>query len=189
MDVVVTGKNLEIPAQQRQYMERKLQRIARHLPAADQAQVQVAQEATRSQAQRIVVQATLNCNGTLLRGEERGANLQQAFDLVVDVLDRQALRYKGRLYKSEAAKRTAHRQSLREEELPADEEGEEAPATRSVVRTKRFTLAPMVQEDAAAQMELLGHTLFLFLNADTGEVNLLYTRTDGTYGIIEALVR
>ena|GEM_PF-7918 len=190
VDVVVSGKNVEVPSHLRQYMEQKLQRIAHHLPAAVEVHVQVAQEATRSQTDRMVVQATLNCNGTLLRGEERGANAQEAFDLVLDVLDRQAQRYKSRLYRSEVAKRKGNRESIRGVEGATEEEeeleGEEALAGVTLARRKRFALSPMTLEDARAQMDLLGHTFFLFLNDDTGEVNLLYTRRDGTYGLIEA---
>ena len=188
MDVVVTTKNVEVPPEVRQYMEKKLQRIARHLPAVSEAQIQVAQEATRSQMHRTVVQATINCKGTLLRGEERGPNVQEAFDVVVDVLDRQAQRHKSRLYRSEQTRRGRRGATIRETEAPvADFADEEEPfELGSVVRTKRFFLKPMNVEEAITQMDLLGHTFFLFLNNDTGEVNLLYSRRDGAYGIIEA---
>ena len=188
MDLIVTGRNLEVPGDVQEYMARKLQRVARYLPNITEAQVQVVRESTRSQKDRMVVQATLNHNGTLLRGEERGATIQAAFDLVSDVLDRQAQHYKGRLYKSEQARKGNRAANIREVGTLTPEPGEEALEERPVVRTKRFALQPMTVEEATTRMELLGHTFFLFLNSETGEINLLYTRRDGTYGILQAEV-
>jgi len=120
---------------------------------------------------------TIDSNGTLLRSEERGENLLTAIDKVVEVINRQIERYKGKLYDK------GRGSSLARAEF-SEEAAEEQPA-RKVVKVKQFTVKPMSAAEAIDQMELLGHDFFLFFNAESEELNLLYRRKDGNYGLIE----
>ncbi|GAG41306.1 unnamed protein product, partial [marine sediment metagenome] len=98
MELQITGKNVKLVPTARRYIERKLGKLSRHLPNIVESKVEVAEEKTKSPEQRFVIQVTIDSNGTLLRGEERGENLFVAIDKVVAVLDRQIERYKGKLY-------------------------------------------------------------------------------------------
>ena len=133
----------------------------------------------------------MKTGGATLRGQEAGQNLFAAIDAVTDVMDRQIRRYKGRVYRSSKAKKTARFQdALVEAQLPTlddEAEGDEEFLTDfgKVVRTKRFPMKPMTVDDAVSEMELLSHDFFLFRNLDSNEYNVVYRRHDGDYGIIE----
>lgn len=174
MDIQITGKHVEVSPTVQEYIERKLNKLGNHLSALDEFKVELGREQTRSPNDRFVVQVTVNCAGTLLRGESRAINLLSAVDEVTRVMDRQVERFKGRLFQRGKGV------SLRHLAPPA-----EAPR---IARVKRFPLHPLTPEEAAEQMEMLGHTFFLFLNPDTGTVNLIYHRQDGSYGLIEPVV-
>ena len=124
-----------------------------------------------------MAQITLDVNGTLLRGEDRGDVLFTVIDKVVAVIDRQIERYKGRHYKKGRGSSFTRGTS--------DELIEDDSLTNRVVKVKRFTVQMMLISDAIVQMELLGHDFFLFQNAETQGINLLYRRRDGNYSIIE----
>ncbi len=177
MELQITGKNLEILPPVRSRIERKLGRISRHLPNIIESKVEITEEKTRSPQQHFVAQVTINSNGTLLRGEERGEDLFTAIDRVFEVIDRQIKRYKGRLLKRGRGISLA-----RGEFSPGVET---APPPKGVIKVKRFAIKPMPADEAIDQMELLGHDFFLFFNADTEKINLLYRRRDGNYGLIE----
>jgi putative sigma-54 modulation protein len=175
MKLIVSGKNLEVSEGLKEYAEKKIGRLDRKLPALTEARVEFALEKTRNAAQREVVQVTLHANGAILRGEERASDFGTAVDKVVEKLERQIERYKGKHYKSRAQATRA-----------APPARETAPVeTPRIVRTKRFRTPPMTAEEAIEQMELLGHNFFLFSNRDTGAIQLLYRRNDGNYGLIE----
>jgi len=176
MELQITGKNLELTPAVRSYIERKLGNLNHYLPSITKSKVEVFQEKTKSPQQHFVVQATIDCGGTVLRGEERGADLFEAIDKVAAVVNRRIEHYKGKLYD-----KGKHSSSIRGE---LGEEVEAEPS-RTVVKVKRFAIKPMTVDEAIDQMELLGHDFFLFFNADTGELNLLYRRKDGDYGVIE----
>ncbi len=174
MDIQITSKNVEVPQSAQDYIERKLGKLARHLPAANEFKVEISQERTKSPGDRFVVQVTVNSAGSLLRGESRAVNMLTAVDEIAKVITRQAERFKGRLQQRGKVV------SLRRLSPP-----EEAP---TIARVKSFPVQPLAPEDAAEQMEMLGHSFFLFLNPETGSVNLIYRRQDGRYGLIEPTV-
>ena len=177
MELQITGQNIELLPMVRGRIERKLGKLNRHLPNIAGCKVELVEEKTKSPQQRFVAQITLDVNGTLLRGEERGDNLITAIDKVVAVIDRQIERYKGKLY--DKGRGTSFvRGNL-------GEETEGVGPDEKLVRVKRFAVKPMSVSDAIEQMELLGHDFFLFHNNETGELNLLYRRKDGNYSIIE----
>jgi len=182
MELQIFGKNLEISQAVQGYVQKKIGKLARYLPNITEAKVEIREEKTRSSQHSFTVQVTLNSKGTLLRGEERGENINVAVDAVSDVLARQIERYKGKLYKRGRGVSLAN-QALASEGATVSEEVEISP---KVVRVKHFVVKPMSVAEATGQMELLGHDFFLFMNADNDdELNLLYRREDGNYGLIE----
>ena len=176
MELQITGKNIELSPPVRSYIERKLSKLSRHLPNIIESVVEITEEKTKSPRQHFVVQVTVNSNGTLLRGEERGEDLFTAVDKVVAVMNRQIEHYKGKLYKKGRGSSFARGEFSQEVET--------APPPKRVIKVKRFAIKPMSVDEAIDQMELLGHDFFLFFNADTEELNLLYRRKDGNYGLI-----
>lgn len=183
MQLIITGKNMNVSDRIEDYVRRKMEKIDRHLHEPIEVRVELSREDTRSANQRQIAQITLSKNGTLIRAEERAAELRAAIDAVVDKLDKQIRRYKD--------KRVRKRRvgALKEAELESEMEpsSAEEPEGR-IVRVKRFRTEPMSEEDAIEQMELLGHSFFLFLNERTGELNVVYRRQDGNYGLLEAEV-
>jgi len=176
MELQITGKNIDLSPTVRRYVERKLVRLSRHLPNIVGFKVEIFEEKTKSPQQRFVVQATVDSSGTLFRSEERGEDLFTAIDKVAATMNRQIEHYKGKRY-----------DKGRGSSLARGEFSEEVAAQplRKVVKVKRFAVKPMSVAEAIDQMELLGHDFFLFFNADTEELNLLYRRKDGNYGLIE----
>jgi putative sigma-54 modulation protein len=187
MDIQITGKNLDILPAVRSYMTRKLGKVNRYLPTILSFEVVATEEQTRSPDQRFIVQVTVNNNGTLLRGEERGQDLYTATDKVAEVMNRQVEHYKGKLPYSK--KRATPSIRTNTTEVTAAVEAEAAEQGPRVVKTKRFDVKPMSLEEAIDQMELLGHDFFLFYNPDNNKMNLLYRRKDGNYGLIEPITK
>ncbi len=177
MELRITGKNIELSEEVTRYIERKLGKVSLRLPNVIESKVEIFEEKTRSPQQRFVVQATVNSNGTLLRGEERGEDLFKAVDKVAVVMRQQAMRYKEKLIDRGRGSSLAKGEP--------DEEIEPPSSLRKVVKVKRFLVKPMYLDEAIDQMELLSHDFFLFFNADSEKLNLLYQRKDGNYGLIE----
>ena len=191
MELHIHGKNLELDETTRDYVTRKVNRLGRHLPSITTATIELARENTRAREERFVAQATLDIDGTALRGEERGATALAAVDSVIHVVNRRIQRYKGKLYKSEQVRKAGKNVSIRDAEVSSvptldgttDDELHEA--LGRVVRLKRYPIKPITLDEAALQMELLGHDFFLFLESQTESYNLLYRRRDGDYGLIQ----
>jgi putative sigma-54 modulation protein len=177
MELQITGKNIDISPSLRRHIERKLKKLNRHLPNITEAKLEIFEENTKSPEQHFGVQVTIDSNGTLLRGKERGQDLFTAIDKVAEVMNRQIEHYKGKRYEKGRGNSLARGE-------PA-EEAEPASPSRKIAKVKRFAVKPMSTAEAIDQMELLGHDFFLFFNADTEEINLLYRRKDGDYGLIE----
>ena len=178
MELQITGKNMELSPEIRHYIERKLGKLSHHLPRIVEAKVEVVEEKTKSPQQHFVVQATIDSNGTLLHSQERGADLFTAIDKVVAVMNRQIEHYKGKRFDKKRKYSSSVQSKL-------DREIETAKSPEKVVKVKRFAVKPMSVEEAIDQMELLGHDFFLFFNASSEELNLLYRRKDNSYGLIE----
>ncbi len=172
MQLEITAKNIELSPQVRRHIEGKLGKLGRHLASISEARLEIAEERTRSPQHRFIAQLTIDSNGTLLRGEQRGENLLTAIDKVAEIMDRQIRRYKGKLYHKGRGNSPARGRSGQ-------------PAAKRVVKVKRFTIKPMSLDEAIEQMELLGHDFFLFFNSDRQGLSLLYRRKNGDYGLIE----
>ncbi|OGN96504.1 MAG: ribosomal subunit interface protein [Chloroflexi bacterium RBG_13_51_36] len=178
MKLQVVGKNnVEVSETVRAYVEKKVARLGRYLPTLDGGKIEISREGTKLPEQRFTVQATLESRGTLIRAQEKSKNMRTAIDKVVDVLSKRIERYKGKLYDKSRGTSFARQGAAVEEE--------EIEAPKKVVKTKHFLVKPMPVDEAMNQMELLGHNFFLFLDADTERLNLLYRRDDGNYGLIE----
>jgi putative sigma-54 modulation protein len=177
MELQITGKNIEISPEVRQYIERKLDKLGRHLHKIMESKVEISEQKTKSPQQHFVVQVTIDSNGTLFRSQERGENLVSAIDRVVEIMDRQIKRYKGKLYKKGRGSSLA-KGGLSEEIVEEKTMGR-------IVKIKQFVVKPMSVDEAIEQMELLGHDFFLFFDADDERLNLLYRRKDGDYGLIK----
>jgi putative sigma-54 modulation protein len=187
MDIQITGKNTEISTAVRNYIIKKLGKINRYLPNILAFEVVASEEQTRSPEQRFIIQTTIDNNGTLLRGEERGPDLYTATDKVSDIMNRQVEHYKKRRPYSKGRGTPSIRTTTTE--ATAGINAEKTGPGPKVVKMKRFDVKPMSLEEAIDQMELLGHDFFLFYNPDTNNMNLLYKRKDGNYGLIESITK
>jgi putative sigma-54 modulation protein len=176
MQLIITGKNMEVSEPLKKYVEKKLGKLARYIPTIDEVHVELSVEKVKSNLQRQVVQVTMRSNGTILRAEERSADMLAAVDSVRDKLQRQMERFK----KRPVRKRQRARAAVEE----APEAPEEEPSPR-IVRNKRFTVTAMAEEEAIEQMELLGHDFFIFYDPATASMNVVYRRKDGNYGVLQ----
>ena len=174
---IIAKNSVEVSETLKAYVEKKVGKLGRYLPTIDAGKVEISQEGAKLPEQRFTVQVTLDCRGVLIRAQEKSKDIRTAIDKVVDVLSKRIERYKGKLYDKGRGVSFARQ--------GAPIEAEEIEAPRRLVKTKRFLVKPMPVDEAISQMELLGHNFFLFINADTERLNLLYRREDGNYGLIE----
>ncbi len=182
MRTIVRGKNIEVPDRVRQYAERKFARLERLLDDRTDAVVELSNEAHRSAADAHIVDVTLVIGGTTLRGRATGSSYQAALDEVVDKVERQAIEHKEK-------PRVRSRPELEKALLRKIADGTaDATSDRQIVKTKRFAIQPMFEEDAVTAMEELGHDFYVFVNAESEHVAVLYRRKDGRYGLIEPVV-
>ncbi len=180
MELIIKGRNIEITDRLRDYAEKKMGKLDRYLPTINEVWVELSVEGAKAAHDRQVCQVTVRANGTILRAEERSDDMFTAIDAVLDKIYRQIARYKG---KRQNRWRSA---GVQPEPLPLEiEEEEEEEEASAIVRFKRFPVTPMNPEEAVEQMELLGHDFFVFFNADEGQINVLYRRKDGNYGVIQ----
>lgn len=182
MELQVVGKNVEISQAVKDYLVKKTDKLTRHLPNIDEIKVEIHEAKTKSVDHRVTVQATVKTKGNLLRAEERSANVHAAIDAVTEVLERRIERYKAKFDKKGKGNTTVRKLPAVPEEIITDRKTGFVP---EVVRVKRFTVKSMTLEEATEQMELLSHDFFLFVNSESGELNLVYLRNDGNYGLIE----
>ena len=174
-ELQIHTKNLELTDRLREYVEKKVPKLTRYVRGIQSTRVDLKHEPSARNAQdRYVAQITVRGKRFILRSEERADDIITALNAALDNMQRRIRRYKGR--------RARERGEAFVEAVPEVEEETEAP---TIVRRKRFALIPMNEEEAIEQMELLGHSFFVFFNAETDGINVLYRRHDGTYGIIE----
>jgi putative sigma-54 modulation protein len=174
---IIAKNNVEVSETLEAYVEKKISKLGRYLPTIGEGKVEISREGTKLPEQRFTVQVTLDSRGVLIRAQEKSKDMRTAIDKVVDVLSKRIERYKGKLYDKGRGISFARQGAAIEEE--------EIEAPKRVVKTKRFLVKPMPVDEAISQMELLGHDFFLFIDADTERLNLLYRRDDGNYGLIE----
>ncbi len=184
MRTIVTGKNIDVPDAVRQYADRKMRRLERFLDDRTDAILELSVEHHKSADDSRIAEVTLVIDGQTLRGRADAVTYEAAIDEVVDKVERRAVdhREKPRI----RARGPEVKGILRRiADGTSDEPGT---GERRVVKTKRFAIEPMFEEDAIGQMETLGHSFFLFVNAENERVNVLYRRNDGGYGLIEPVI-
>lgn len=184
--VEIFARNMDVNERLDGYITKRTQKLDRYLPDIEEARVDLAYVRTaRSAADRNVAQITVRGKKFVLRAEERADDILVAFDRALDKMERQISRYKGKRYRGRGDGMTIAEVTTppgAAEASPADLE--EAPP--QIVRRKRFIMLPMDELEAIEQMKLLGHEdFFVFYNANTNAVNVLYRRRDGTYGLLE----
>jgi putative sigma-54 modulation protein len=180
MQLQVKGKNVEVSESIREYAETKLRKLERQLADPTQVELELTVERNPSIADSHVAEATIWTKGPTLRARESAPDVRESIDLLVDKLERQVTRYR--------EKRQRHGHHTRQNGHP--EPVEVAPAmaadeTPLIVKTKQFIVQPMSAEEAILQLELVGHDFFVFRSAATDELNVVYRRNDGQYGLIE----
>jgi putative sigma-54 modulation protein len=182
LEVEIFGRNMEVTDRIEDYVTKKVSKLDRYLQEIDEARVDVAYiKSARSASDRQVAQITVRGKGFILRSEERSDDIFSAFDTAMEKMQRRIERYKGKRTRGRGDGRSAA--DVVPQETIEEESSELGPV---IARRKRFLLLPMNEFEALEQMELLGHELFfVFYNANTNAVNVLYKRRDGTYGLIE----
>ena len=180
MDIVVKGRHMDVSTDVRDYAEDKVGRVAHILNGlAMSTEVELYHERNRSIGEHEVAEVTLFTKGHVLRARESGADMKSAIDKVAAKLERQARRFKERVVDRHAGKGVTTATPVPEEEA----ESEPGP---SIVKTKQVDLKPMSAEEAMLQLELLGHDFFLYASEDADELNVLYRRRDGDYGLLKS---
>jgi putative sigma-54 modulation protein len=183
MRTTIRGKNLTIAEADREYVERKMQRLERMLDDRSETEVELRLEKRSNEANSHVVEVTLNIDGQPLRGSASASTFRAATDDVIDKLERRTVEYKQR-----PRDRARASNALRDGSTAAlPEDGDEV-GKPLIVKVKRFAIEPMFEEDALSRMEELGHTFFIFVNAESERVAVLYRRNDGRYGLIEPAI-
>jgi putative sigma-54 modulation protein len=186
---IVKGRNIDVPDRVRQYAERKMSRLERVTDDSTDAVVEFSAEQHHSTADSQIVEVTLVVAGQVLRGHASGPTHQAALDLVIDRIERQAVEAHEKPRETRTRARPTERAVSGEAaEAPDGEGGEPIPAGSRIVKTKRFDIEPMFEEDALARMEELGHHFFIFVNAENERLSVLYKRRAGDYGLIEPVI-
>lgn len=182
MKTIVRGKNVDVPERVREYAERKLRRLERMLDDRSDAIVELSNEQHRSASDAHTAEVTLVIDGQILRSHAVGASYQAALDEVVDKVERQAVDHRE---KPRLRARPIEEQQI----LKRIADGSPGPAReRRIVKSKRFAIEPMFEEDAISRMEELGHRFFVYVSAETEQVAILYQRDDGDFGVIEPVI-
>ena len=180
-EVNIYTRNIAIDDSVREQIEKKVSGLEKYLDDILEARVDLASTNARNLEEREVAQITVQGKGFILRAEERSADIVVALNLAVDTLQKRIRRFKGK--RSQRWKQGVDREDLPESQ---EEDWDDAPV---IARRKQFSLRPMDEWEAIEQMELLGHTnFFVFYNAQTEAINVLYRRHDGTLGLIQPVI-
>lgn len=176
MKVIISGKNIEVSDYLRNVVDKKAHKLERYFKPDTEMQVTLSIEKSRH-----IAEVTIVCDGIVLRGEEATGDMYSSIDVVLKKLERQMRKHRTKLEKR--LKDDAFAEGAVYDYYQDDFEEEEP----QIVRNKKFVARPMDIDDAVMQMELLGHSFFVFRNMHNNEVNVLYRRSDGNYGLIEPM--
>jgi putative sigma-54 modulation protein len=177
MRLQVKGRNLEVSEQIRKYAEDKLGKLDRLVKDPTRVELELAVEKNPSISDNHVAEATVWTKGPVLRARESSGDMKASIDQLVSKLERQVKRYREK--RRVAPRRHAAPQPI---DMPTLEIDENAVA---ITKTKQFTVNPMTPDEAVLQLELVGHDFFVFRNAESNGINVVYRRRDGRYGLIE----
>ena len=172
MNIIISGKNLAVSDSLRTAIEDKLSKLERYFKPETEVIVTLSVEKERQK-----IEVTIPVKGGIIRSEQSSNDMYVSIDLVEEVIERQLRKYKNKIVDRQQAA-----SNFQQEFLDKDyEENEEI----KIIRSKKFDIKPMYPEDACVEMELLGHSFFVFCNAETDQVNVVYKRKGNTYGLIE----
>lgn len=171
MKITIVGKNLTLTDALKDTVEKKIGKLERYFAPDVEARATLSVQKSRQ-----IIEVTIPFNGMILRGEESTDNMYNSIENVVEKIEKQIIKNKTKF------ERKLHGGTLRLGEIPVSNVEDE---DHKVVKTKKFNIKPMDIEEAILQMDLLGHSFFVFRNADDDEVNVIYKRKDGNYGLIE----
>ena len=174
----VSGRNVQITDALKDTVDKKMSRLDKYFQKDIPATVTLSVESKR-QKDRQIVEVTIPFSSTIIRAEESTDDMYTSIDKVIDVLERQIRKHKEKLQKRKHSTETIRFENIAA--LPEDDQEEEG----KVVKVKKFPVKPMDEEEAILQMELLGHAFYVFTNSDTEDINVIYKRKDGHYGLIE----
>jgi putative sigma-54 modulation protein len=183
MDILVKGRNLAVTKALERYAWEKVERVARFFDderTSSRAEVELIHERNRAISEPEVAEATLFINGSVLKASEASEDMYASIDRMSDKLERQVKRFRGRQIDRWQGQ-LKNRPGAAKPFVVEEEEELEA----RIVRTKQFLMKPMDAEEAVLQLELLDHDFYVFTSADTGDINVVYRRRDGNYGLIE----
>lgn len=172
MKFIIVGRNLEVTPALKSAVEDKIGKLAKYFNPDTEVHVTLSVEKERQK-----IEVTIPVKGNIIRSEQVSSDMYVSIDLVEEVIERQLKKYKNKLVDQQQAS-SFFKQEYIEKDYMDDEEVK-------IIRTKRFDIKPMYPEDACVQMELLGHSFYVFCNAETEQVNVVYKRKGNTYGLIE----
>ncbi|MEE1009962.1 MAG: ribosome-associated translation inhibitor RaiA [Agathobacter sp.] len=174
MRITITGRNIELTEGIKAAVKEKLSKLEKYFTPDTDVFVTLSVEKERQK-----IEVTIPVKGRIIRSEQVSSDMYVSIDLVEEVIEKQLKKYRNKI----ASKKTENIENFRQEYLESedDDDGEEI----KIVRSKKFGIKPMYPEDACVQMELLGHDFFVFRNAQTDEVNVVYKRKGNTFGLIE----
>ena len=173
MKIVISGKNIDVTTGLRSAIENKLGKLEKYFTADTEVIVTLSVEKERQK-----IEVTIPVKGSIIRSEQTSNDMYVSIDLVEEIIERQILKYKRKLVDRKQSA-PAFSEAFRNEETPIPED------EIKIVKTKKFAVKPMDPEEACLQMELLGHSFYVFLNAESDQVCVVYKRKGGTYGLIE----
>ena len=174
MRITITGRNIELTPGIKEAVEDKLSKLEKYFKPDTDVNVTLSVEKERQK-----IEVTIPTKGHTIRAEEVSNDMYVSIDLVEETLERQLIKYRSKIISKKMNAAASFKAEYLEEKVEEDEE------EVKIVRSKRYDLKPMYPEDACIQMELLGHDFFVFCNAETDQVNVVYKRKGNTYGIIE----
>ena len=172
MRIKITGRNIELTEGLKAAVEDKLNKLEKYFTPDTEVNVTLSVEKERQK-----VEVTIPMKGSYIRSEQVSSDMYVSIDLVEEVIERQLRKYKNKIVDKQQAAANFQKAYL-DKDYDEDEEVK-------IIRTKKFGIKPMYPEDACVQMELLGHNFFVFFNAETEQVNVVYKRKGNTYGLIE----
>ena len=188
MELTFIARNTTLTQAIKDYAAKRLAKLDRRFRQPVPVLLEIRKEGTRREDERFIAEVTINLRGGFIRSEERGPTPYAAIDIVEETIDRRISRYKARFDRRRRQASRFHESVL---EQLSEASSEEAPAPGvaafrdgQLVRTKKHPVTPMTVEEAAAQMDLLGHNFYVFLNKDGGGINVVYRRQDDDYGLI-----
>ena len=173
MRFIITGRNIDVTDGLRSAVEEKLGKLDRFFASETEVNVTLSVEKERQK-----IEVTIPVKGNIIRSEQVSSDMYVSIDLVEEIIERQIRRYRKKLIDKKQAAISFSQAFIEEEDEVQDDEIQ-------IVKTKKFAIKPTIPEEACLQMEMLGHSFYVFLNADTDQVNVVYKRKNGTYGLIE----